>query len=99
MGQKVMLGYCGMVAVIFTGMYASITMGDYSKSQEKISANELEKAKVENGYILKEQDLNSNGINEKYFQVNGKKYFLEIDGKNLNDTLIAGGLEKTLKGE
>lgn len=34
-----------------------------------------------------QRDLNGNNMLEKYIEINGIKYFSEIDGKNLEDSL------------
>jgi len=33
------------------------------------------------------RDLDSNNVPEKYIELNGRKYFLEINGKNIEDSL------------
>ncbi len=49
---------------------------------------EVELQKVKNNYHeLIVQDLNADGIPEKFYEINGHKVFLEIDGKNLESTL------------
>jgi hypothetical protein len=39
---------------------------------------------------LKYEDINRNGKRECFLEVNGEKYFLSIDGKNIEDTLTSG---------
>jgi len=51
------------------------------------SLNELEMARIEKGYTLKQEDLNGDGNSELFYEINGVKYFSIIDGRNLEDTL------------
>jgi hypothetical protein len=49
---------------------------------------ELERVKNQKQiYILHEKDLNGNQSSEIYLELEGKKYFSDIDGKNLEATL------------
>ena len=52
-----------------------------------LNKGEAEKERAKIGYAIQERDLNGNGINEQFYEINGKKYFLKIDGKNLESTL------------
>ena len=56
---------------------------------DNVRTNEIkfEAFRAQPQYELVVQDLNGNGTPEKFYEVNGKKFFLEIDGKNLEDTL------------
>ena len=66
------------VAVAYFGAMAYIDKED--------SIFEMERAKAQPKKIII-QDLNRNNIPEKFYDINGKKFFLEIDGKNLEDVL------------
>lgn len=35
---------------------------------------------------IQSKDLNNNGIPEVFYEIEGKKYFLSIDGKSIEDT-------------
>ncbi len=48
---------------------------------------ELEMLKARPQHELIVQDLNGDGNPERFYEINGKKFFLEIDGKNLEDNL------------
>lgn len=48
---------------------------------------ELERAKVQSAYVLQEKDLNGNGIPKRFFERDGKKCFVSINGKDLESTL------------
>jgi hypothetical protein len=58
-----------------------------SDTDVTIAQIELEKAKVEQGYVIQERDLNGDGTPEVFFEVGDKKYFLSVDGKNIENTL------------
>ncbi len=76
--------YIGMgmgVGIAFFALSFPIT--GYLQSQKEIRMIELEKAKVEKGYVLQERDLNGNNIPEKFYEIDGNKSFLSIDGKIL----------------
>ena len=49
--------------------------------------NDVEMKKARVRYVLQEKDLNNNGQIEKFYEINGQKYFSVIDGKNLEDWL------------
>ncbi len=49
---------------------------------------ESEAMKPDLRYELITKNLNCNGKPEKFYEINGKKYFLEIDGKNLESRLV-----------
>ncbi len=73
--NTMVLGVClGMIGI--PAIYAM-----YSKSHES------EAAKAQPQYELQVRDLNGNGIPEKFYEVNGKKVFVEIDGKSVEDTI------------
>jgi hypothetical protein len=38
-------------------------------------------------YAQQERDLNGNGVLEKFYEIEGRKDFVEIDGKRLEDSL------------
>ena len=46
-----------------------------------------ETAKAQPQYELRVQDLNGNGIPEKFYEIDGKRVFLEIDGKSIENTV------------
>ena len=48
---------------------------------------QVARVRAENGYVLQVRDLNGNGIPEKFYEIGGQKYFTEIDGKTVEDTL------------
>ena len=48
-------------------------------------AKAIDTAKQE--FVLQERDLNSNKLTEQFYEINGKKCFLKIDGRNLESTL------------
>lgn len=75
------------IGALIAGVGVAIAVGVYSSGRENIAEMQLEKARVERGYVLQERDLNNNGLPERFYQVDGKKYFLEIDGENLEGTL------------
>lgn len=59
----------------------------YNSYKIRLAEIELEKAKSQRGYVFKKKDLNDNGSPEKFYEINGEKYFLEIDGENLEAKL------------
>ena len=69
--------------VIVTAVAVSL----YIDGRKKVAGIGLEKAKVEREYVLQERDLNNNGSPERFYEIDGKRVFLSIDGKNLEDTL------------
>ena len=75
------------IAGISIGIGAILVSSAYRGGKAGVARLELEKAKVERGYVPQERDLNENGLLERFYEVNGEKYFLEIDGKNLEETL------------
>ncbi len=74
------------VAVAFgvAGVIGTIAYTDANRDNRRA---EIEIAKARPQYELIVQNLNGNGVPEKFYEVNGRKFFLEIDGKNLEDTL------------
>jgi len=56
--------------------YTCLTSGfkELKKNRDKIK-----------NYEWVEKDLNRNGINEKYYFIDGERFFYEIDGKKLED--------------
>ena len=70
-----------MILGMYVLMYA---FGAYVVDKKAEAAVEIAKAQQQELYI---QDLNRNGLPEKFYEINGKKYFLEIDGKNLEDMM------------
>jgi len=54
--------------------------GVYNAHKES-GERELEKARIQHGYVLYERNLNENTIPEKFYMINGKPAFIEIDGK------------------
>jgi len=46
---------------------------------------QLERVKQE--YVLQEKDLNGDGKTERFYEIEGTKYFSDIDGKNLENFL------------
>lgn len=85
MNNKRSTGFC--TEILAAGAVAIIGLGIYRASRENIEQLQLEKARTEKGYILQVRDLNGNGLPERFFEVDGKKYFLAVDGTNLTDTL------------
>ena len=90
----------GVVGVVASVMYyeakvAPTRVDDELKRVEmEMMRVEMEKKRAEIDmirtrpqYELNVQDLNGNGLPEKFYEINGKRFFLEIDGKNLEDTL------------
>lgn len=69
------LGIVGALCIAF--------MGDPSSE----TAKKEEKPKIENSYVLQEKDLNGNNIPEKFYEIDGKKVFLEVDGESLEGKL------------
>jgi len=59
----------------------------YLENQRLYSRDEVEKEKAKYGYILQKKDLNNNGIPEIYYEIGGKKYVTEIDGKSIESLL------------
>ncbi len=75
------------IIAIAIGGAAVLGISVYQLSKIDIARIELEKAKVERGYVLHERDLNNNGLPEKFYVIDGRKAFLSIDGKNLENKL------------
>jgi len=75
------------IAAISACIISVIGLGYYFDYKIDLAKIDLEKAKIERGITLQERDLNGNGIPEKFYEIDGKRYFLEIDGKNIEDTL------------
>ena len=74
--------------MVGAGLSATIGVSaTYLGVKERIARLELEKTKVENGYVLQQRDLNNNGAPEGFYEIDGMKFFLTIDGKNLEDAL------------
>lgn len=81
-------GYSGWTfGVIMLGILGMAGFGTYTYSRKELSELELEKARAEKGYVIQERDLNGNGLSERFYEIDGKKSFLSIDGKNLEDSL------------
>ena len=49
--------------------------------------NDIEMARAMAGYTLQEKDINRNGQVEKFYEINGQKYFSVIDGKDIENSL------------
>ncbi len=49
--------------------------------------NKSKEAKIEREYVLQEMDLNDDGLPEKFYEIGGKKAFISIDGKSIEDYL------------
>lgn len=64
-----------------------MVVGVYMEGKEDVARLDLEKAVLERGYSVQERDLNRDGPPERVFEVDGKKYFLAVDGKNVEDTI------------
>ena len=76
------------VGALIAGVGMAIAVGVvYTGNRADVVQAELGNARVERGYVLQERDLNNNGLPERFYLVDGNKYFLEIDGKNLEGTL------------
>jgi len=69
------------VAVVF------ISIGYGIRGLIDPSSNDIEIERARSGYILQERDLSRDGNNEIFYEIDGKKYFSTIDGKNLEDSL------------
>lgn len=59
----------------------------YLENQRNYAKYELEKSLAAKGYVLQKKDLNANGKPELFYEINGKKCFVEVDGKSIEDTL------------
>ncbi len=57
------------------------------ENQRLFSKDEEEKERAKYGYVLQRKDLNNNGIPEVYYEILGRKYFNEIDGKSVESLL------------
>lgn len=64
------------VAVIFTG----VSLYGLRKTQQELEA-------VRQSYVLQERDFNSNGLPERFYDINGKKAFVSIDGETIDNLL------------
>ncbi len=53
--------------------------------KRQIVETKLEKIRAERGYVLIEEDLNGNGVPEQFYEICGKKAFLSVDGKTLEE--------------
>ena len=80
-------GIFGIVGLVIGGLYYGMIKTGVANANALKAVSELQKTKIEKSYILQEKDLNNNGIPEKFYEINGQKYFLEIDGKTLEDKI------------
>lgn len=81
--RKMTIGEWALVGLFAVGAGSFL----YYPLRGQSAAISLEKARIEKGYIYREQDLNNNGVPEKFYEIDGRKYFLEIDGQRLEDKL------------
>jgi len=80
----IMVNYVQMACVLgIVGVFGLITYNDVQTTKAKA---DIDKVRLMSREIVV-QDLNGNGIPERFYEFNGKKAFLEIDGKNLEATL------------
>ncbi len=55
---------------------------------------ELKKIMAEKGYTIQKVDLNGNGVAEEFYEIGGKKCFVAVDGRNLEELLISELLKR-----
>ena len=70
--NKYFNGLLGVLCIVGLG-YALLTSGH----KKPVKNREIIKS-----YQWAEKDLNGDGIKEKFYNIDGEKYFYEIDGKN-----------------
>lgn len=78
-GKYILAGF-----TLYAGVMISLI---YLENLRLYSRDEVEKERIKSGYVLQKKDLNNNGIPELYYEIGGKKYFTEIDGKNVESLL------------
>ena len=66
-----------------TGL-CSLLLNFYTIKRDNVERYNVGKPKIKD-YKWAEKDLNGDGIKEKFYNIDGEKYFYEIDGKNLED--------------
>lgn len=73
-------GICTVIStlVLFGGVATYLIMDNYMEHKKEL-------VKIENEYVLQERNLDRNGASEKFYEIDGKKVFLEIDGERLED--------------
>lgn len=76
------LGVVGVVGALVAGEVCDEYL-DIKNKELDIKSTEL---KIKYGSLIVE-DLNSNGIPEKFYKIGCKKYFIEIDGENLESKI------------
>ena len=81
------VGVSAVVTALALSWGATWVVNAYMSGKEKLLGIELETAKVEKGYILQERDLNNNALPELFYEIDGKKVFLSVDCKSIEDTL------------
>lgn len=75
------------LVLVVLGAMTLFGVSKYLDSRKNIAQTELERARVEKGYVLQERDLNSNGVPERFYEIEGKKAFLSVDGRGVEDNL------------
>ncbi len=84
-GKQTMTDYRHLAyAAMVVGVVGFLVYKDINKNNRN---TEVELAKAKQPYELFVQDVNGNGIPETFIEVNGNRFFLAVDGKNLEDTL------------
>ena len=77
-----MIGLTVMMAGVLSVMAYSVGM----TRREKVRAlAEVEKARIEAGLELKIGDYNGNQVLDKFYEIDGQKVPLEVDGKSIDD--------------
>ena len=90
-------GVAVALATIGPSLY-SIVQKNKNRKIDPNKSNYLEKGLGKDtkfGY-LREKDLNNNGLPERYVEIEGVKYFLMIDGKDIEGDILKG---KNLEGK
>lgn len=81
----------GLIVVGILGMLAVIIIPNIDRFRERKEENGNYQESIniqKNVYELIRKDLNGNGLPEVYFEVDGKKFFYEIDGQPVLDYLL-----------
>jgi len=69
------------VGLAVTALASSVPIGMYLEGQKAIKREELEKAKIERGLVIQERNVIGSDISDKFYEIDGKQVYLEIDGK------------------
>lgn len=75
------------LSALLTTPLAYLCINLYYGRKAEQTILETEKIRVEKGYLLCREDLNQNGIPEEFYEINGERVFLSIDGKPLDKSL------------